>query len=385
MAGEQLFDTLIPARFIQRIHRFAVRCRLQGSKKVVDAHLPNSGRLWGILVPDAILYLSPVHRPERRLNYTAVAAEKGGKTILLHTGKTKRIARYLLENRLIPRLDGYRVVREEFPLEGSRIDLLLEKDGENLLLEVKSCTQFHEGVALFPDAPTERGHRHLQTLVQYDGPAGILFIVHDPEVSVFLPDYHTDPLFSETLYHSKDNLLIQTVCIGWDRELTLPREIREPTIPWQIYEREARNRGAYLLLFSIPEEQNLPIGALGKVIFRPGYYIYTGSAMVNLSARIRRHKRRRKVLKWHIDYLLRSADSIKPLPIVTSRRIECEISKRLKGLADWIVHGFGASDCSCSSHLFGFKTDPLLSPPFVSFLLKERMESCREVMASLYR
>jgi Uri superfamily endonuclease len=111
-------------------------------------------------------------------------------------------------------------------------------------------------------------------------------------------------------------------------------------------------KGSYVLLVENKKDQSMRIGSLGVINFRAGIYAYVGSAWNGLEARIARHRRREKKLRWHIDYFV-STPHTKIIHVETyaGKRIECrlagEISERAKGIS-----GFGCSDCSCKSHLF---------------------------------
>jgi sugar fermentation stimulation protein A len=100
----------------------------------------------------------------------------------------------------------------------------------------------------------------------------------------------------------------------------------------------------------------LRVGKLGLFTFPAGYYVYTGSAMRGLQARLDRHRRRRKKLWWHIDYLLRRARIVEVVEVPTRRRMECALNRRVLEMAGArvVVSGFGASDCRCEAHLAYF-------------------------------
>lgn len=113
--------------------------------------------------------------------------------------------------------------------------------------------------------------------------------------------------------------------------------------------------GVYILKIKLDKETKIKVGALGKQFFAPGYYFYAGTAQRNLGARVKRHYSSDKKFHWHIDYLLAEAklknDYIFDLPAAG----ECFLAKKLidKG-GKTPVKGFGASDCSCESHLLYF-------------------------------
>jgi Uri superfamily endonuclease len=140
-------------------------------------------------------------------------------------------------------------------------------------------------------------------------------------------------------------------------------------------EEQARDRGAYLIVMELGRNRRIRVGELGRVCFRKGFYVYVGSAMKNLTQRIERHRRRRKKLFWHVDYLRAAAGFRAALPVRASQRLECDIARSLKSMADWEIKGFGSSDCGCGSHLFAMETDPLRSARFHDMLRHYRTAS----------
>ncbi len=349
------------ATFLERPNRFLVRCRLEG--RTVEAFLPNPGRLRELLLPGRTVHLVREEgRPGRKTRYTAVAVERDGHPIVLHTHRTNDVARRLIELGLVPGLRGASVVRAEVGVGRSRFDFLLSHRGADLLLEVKSCTLAGERVAMFPDAVTARGARHVRELAgiaEQGTRTAVLFVVQWPRATVFMPDFHTDPGFAEALLESRRSVEIRAVSVRWERGLALLPEARALRIPWGTIEREALDRGSYLVLLHLNRPRILPIGRLGRVRFSKGFYVYVGSAMANLSRRIRRHRVLRKRIHWHLDRLRPHARLVEALPIRSSDRLECELARAIEGIADWRVPGFGCSDCRCESHLFGMTINPL--------------------------
>lgn len=374
-------DNILQAVFLKRPNRFLVRC-IADERGEVDAYLPNPGRLWELLLPGASLYLHPTMNPERtshsqrKTRFTVMAVEREGSPVFLHTHVTNQVARGLIERGAIPSLEHAQVVKGEVTRGRSRFDLLLEQDGKDLYLEVKSCTLFGNSVAMFPDAVTQRGRRHLIELAEM-GSAGIrsavLFIVHYPHVHWFMPDFHTDYEFSTAFLKVKDRVMILPVAIEWSPDLTIGPEVKNLEVPWEYLRGEIQDRGSYLLILRIDCNMALEIGQLGKLTFSKGYYLYVGSAMGNLSARIKRHLQRSKKLHWHIDYLTACTNEIIPLPIRSSRRGECEIAEALSSIMQMGPSGFGSSDCPCQTHLFFSEANPLHARGFHDVLQGFRM------------
>jgi sugar fermentation stimulation protein A len=315
--------------------------------------------------------------PDRKTCYTAVAVDRDGQPILLHTHLTNEVARYLLHERKIPGLENARMVRSEIRVGRSRFDFLLEGGNKGILLEVKSCTLVGERVAMFPDAVTERGARHLRELamISEEGLRTVfLLIVHWPFAKIFMPDVHTDLNFSQTLLRVRDRVEVIPVSVRWEEDLSLSPDVNLLNIPWDAIEEEAQDRGSYLLILNLRRDRKINVGKLGRVFFGKGFYIYVGSAMANLSKRMARHRHLRKQHHWHIDELRAGAEFHSVLAIRSSVRIECQVAKAMSEIADWSVPRFGSTDCSCDSHLFGMSGDPLHSEHFHRLLQYFRMD-----------
>ena len=113
-----------------------------------------------------------------------------------------------------------------------------------------------------------------------------------------------------------------------------------------------RDSGVYIAVFHMPRERMIRVGKLGRFRFVKGVYFYVGSAQRNTLARLERHSRKNKVLRWHIDYLSSKAEMLGVITIDGPRRLECQLAKRLGSIFELAVPRFGASDCRCGGHLF---------------------------------
>jgi sugar fermentation stimulation protein A len=369
-----LFGPTEKATFLNRPNRFTLFCRLKG--KTVRAFLPNPGRLWEMLLPGATVYLERA-QPGNFLSYTVVAVQKGHHPVMIHTHRTNDLVEHLLRRGWIPALAGAEVLKREVSRGRSRFDFHLRRSGEEILLEVKSCTLFGRKVAMFPDAVTARGKRHVEELASLaeEGKSGaVLFLICWPKADIFMPEYHTDWAFSRTLLAAKDKISIIPLAVGIGEDFSLNPPVRTLKIPWDLVRREAEDRGSYILVLHVSSSRSVEVGRLGRIQFPAGYYLYVGSAEKNLTRRLERHRRERKRFFWHIDYLRARAEVHQILPIRTSDRLECELASALKKVADWEVPGFGSSDCGCLSHLFGMRTDPLHSTEFIDVLQYFRMD-----------
>jgi len=110
--------------------------------------------------------------------------------------------------------------------------------------------------------------------------------------------------------------------------------------------------GTYIAVFMLVRRRRIRVGRLGCFDFEPGVYLYVGTAQRNLPARLERHARRKKLLRWHIDYLSTKAKMLGVMIVPGPRERECELAGELGDVYELAVPGFGASDCRCGGHLF---------------------------------
>lgn len=367
---------VVEAVFLKRINRFLVECELESA--LVRAFLPNPGRLWELLFPGVSVMLS-VDPPSctRNTAYTLLGINNNGNMIMLHTHAANHAVRWLLDNKNIPYLRDYHVKRQEYSIGQSRFDFLLRNEDNEMLLEVKSCSLFGKRIAMFPDAPSTRAARHVRELgelVETGHRGSVLFLVQSSSPDFFLPDFHTDPLFSEILYQNRHTIDIKAISVSWDEKMFLSKQVSELEIPWYIYESDSGNKGCYMVILKLKNDMYEKVGNLGEIHFRKGFYIYVGSAFKNMNSRIARHRSKRKRMYWHIDYLRNIADVVQIIPIRTATDLECSLAARISAVAEWKIPFFGGADCNCSSHLFGMSFDPLDNREFINALIYFRID-----------
>ena len=196
----------LEGRLIRRYQRFFAEVELPDGERLV-AHCPNTGSLLGCLVPGSPVWLRDSGNPARKLRFTWQAVRIGGTWINVDTSLPNRVVAEAASDptsALVPEFAGYGSVRREVPYgRGSRIDLLLE-DGRRppCYVEVKSTTLAEDGTALFPDAVTERGTKHLGELARL-ARRGIraiqFFFVSRDDVERFRPADAIDPVYARAL------------------------------------------------------------------------------------------------------------------------------------------------------------------------------------------
>lgn len=200
---EPLGGPLAPARLVERPNRFLVRARREDG--VVEAHLPNPGRLEELMVAGRRLRLRPEVGADRKTDWTAVLVETpgGGGWVSLDTTLPNRLVGRALRRGWIDELAGWSPEGAEVTLGESRLDFVLAGGERRLALEVKSVTLVREGVGRFPDAVTARGTRHVRELAGLAGRAGweaaVLFVAQRPDVERVVADEAIDPDFAAAL------------------------------------------------------------------------------------------------------------------------------------------------------------------------------------------
>jgi sugar fermentation stimulation protein A len=367
---------LVPAQFVYRPNRFVVHITVQ--EKADTASLPNPGKLGELLHPGAVLWVYSTKDTSNRHPWRVAAVETAdNRVIMLDTQVTNRVAEVFLQRKMIPALAEYTIEKREYTCGKSRFDFLLKRGQEKLILEVKSCTLFHKTTAMFPDAVTSRGARHVSELARLSRQgyrAAVLFMVHGGHLNRFSPEFHTDPVFARTLYDARKDISIYAQSLSWSGDLQHVSSAEALTTDWRAYETHGADSGIYLVLLKNEEDQTVCIGSRGDIFFKRGYYFYVGSAKKNLAARIQRHTRRRKNMHWHVDYLRDKTSVIQVFPIRLQGEYECRLAQDIRAVSQSAVAGFGSSDCSCESHLFYFSYNPQNAPAFQRILLKYRME-----------
>jgi sugar fermentation stimulation protein A len=188
------------AVFLERPNRFLACIEVDGKRE--EAHVPDPGRLTELLIPGTRVRLRSAPAPGRRTAWDMIGVKCPQGWVNIDSRLSNLLfAEALMEGRLAEFSAGSHI-RPEYRYGASRLDFLLECGGPPCLVEVKGCTLVVEGTALFPDAPTLRGSRHLEELVRAAGEgyrACMVMVVKHPGGRVFAPHESTDPLFASNL------------------------------------------------------------------------------------------------------------------------------------------------------------------------------------------
>ena len=187
---------LVKAIFRNRANRFIAEVEIDG--EIVRAHLPNTGRCKELLIDGVTVYLKPSDNPNRKTKYSLHLIENNGALVAMYSQQASKIVIDAILNGKV---------------KNSRIDIYLanldEDDNpiDETYVEVKSVTLIKDGIAQFPDAPTERGRKHLEELISLkkEGIRSVVFfLIEHPNGNSFRPNWENDPEFSQTLNKAYD-------------------------------------------------------------------------------------------------------------------------------------------------------------------------------------
>lgn len=199
------YNKIISARFVSRPNRFVAYVKIDGIETAV--HVKNTGRCRELLLPDSVVYLEDFtdNPRNRKLMYDLIAVEKGSLLINMDSQAPNKVVCEALENSIIclPDMGNLTSIRPEKTYGESRFDFYIEdENGQKGFIEVKGVTLENDGIASFPDAPTERGVKHIDELIKAKNEgynSYILFVVQMSGMKYLIPNDTTHKAFGDAL------------------------------------------------------------------------------------------------------------------------------------------------------------------------------------------
>lgn len=190
-------ENIVSGKFIARPNRFIAHIEIDGQTEI--CHVKNTGRCRELLQPGAVVYCADCLSEKRKTRYDLIAVQKGDRLINMDS----QIPNYAVKQWLSAgNLGELHRIKPETVFGASRFDFSFEKDGKLSFLEVKGVTLENDGICAFPDAPTQRGTRHLRELAklcQEGYGAYVLFVIQMENVKYLHPNDSTDPVFGQAL------------------------------------------------------------------------------------------------------------------------------------------------------------------------------------------
>lgn len=192
------YDNIRSGIFKDRPNRFIANVEIEG--EICVCHVKNTGRCRELLVPGAEVYVTESSNPSRKTRFDLVAVKKGKRLFNIDSQAPNKVVFEWLKKG--EAFDNIKAIKPEYKYNNSRFDFYVETNNEKVLIEVKGVTLEKDGVLLFPDAPTERGLRHIRELclAKKDGyKTQIIFVVQTDRAKYFTPNAQTHPEFCKAL------------------------------------------------------------------------------------------------------------------------------------------------------------------------------------------
>ena len=221
----QFKQELQPGILIKRYKRFLADIEL-ADKKRLTIHCPNTGSMLGCSEPGSPVMISRSDNPGRKYPHTLEMVQAGSTWVGVNTSLTNKLVREALEKRKVKefgRLDS--IVQEVKTSAHTRLDFVMEREGARIYMEVKNCSLAENRVAMFPDAVTARGTKHLHELAalkEQGHKAAVFFCVQRSDADCFMPAHHIDPVYAKTLA----NVMSKGVMILAYQADVSPKEIK---------------------------------------------------------------------------------------------------------------------------------------------------------------
>ena len=217
---------VVEGRLIKRPNRFLGVVDINGIH--VEAFIPNPGRMHELMVPGKRVYLRLAIGNGRKTQYNLIGVEHAGVLVSIDSILPNRFMKRMLHEHKLEMFSGYEMVVPEPRYYNGRFDFKLEGLNGITLIEVKSCTLVEDGRAIFPDAPTKGGAKHMRHLARaltekIADKAAVVFVIQRPDVRVFSPNDPTDPEFANALRSASMTgvkmYALKTKVVDWDLQL----------------------------------------------------------------------------------------------------------------------------------------------------------------------
>lgn len=198
------YKNIIKAVFIDRPNRFIARCEI--NEQVEMVHVKNTGRCKELLIPGTTVFLEKFNAQTRKTNYDLISVIKGNRIINIDSQAPNKIfLEWAKSGKFLPDI---LLIKPEYRFLNSRFDFYIETPFKKIFIEIKGATLENNGVVMFPDAPTQRGLKHISELIEvkkkgYE--AYIIFVIQMENAKYFMPNYITHKAFADKLKECDDN------------------------------------------------------------------------------------------------------------------------------------------------------------------------------------
>lgn len=222
------YESIVHGIFKNRFNRFVAEVVINGTMELV--HVKNTGRCKELLISGVDVLLEHVDNPNRKTNYSLIAVNKNGTWINMDSLAPNKVVFEGIQSGKIADFGEVKQLKREVTFQSSRFDLYYENDVEKGFVEVKGVTLEKDGIAMFPDAPTTRGTKHVRELIdaiEEGYAATILFVVQMKGCHTFVPNAEMDPAFAEALMDANQQgvRILVYDCIVGENKLVIDQPV----------------------------------------------------------------------------------------------------------------------------------------------------------------
>jgi sugar fermentation stimulation protein A len=336
-------EILQKATLVKRINRFVAEVLLNNEK--INVYVPNTGRLSELALPGTDVLLSPINA---KYKYKILYMINRSYPVMIDSTYSNRLFHSLLKEKKVPGLEKYSSIKSEPVYGNHRFDFLLKDENGEKFIELKSCTLFHNRTGAFPDAVSSRASEHVKELAE-SGIGELMFLVLKNDIEKFIPNYHTDFLFYETLKLNKDKIKIRALTVQYDNDLKI-QSLKE--IPVIIPEVEPK--GIFLLILFNPVDT---VSSDGEVL-EQGYYIYCNRSELNVFKSITSIKKKNGISSILPGKQFSNLKIISDLPVIATSTTIDDIEIRLIQRGGVFILADEQNGSNTCSNLIYYKTNP---------------------------
>lgn len=215
------YKDIVEGIFIKRINRFIAEVKINNI--IQKVHVKNTGRCKELFIEGTKIYLQQSNNPERKTKYSLISIYKGNKLINIDSQIPNFVVYEGIKSGLISEFNDISYIKKEKKYNNSRFDIYYKrKNGKEGFIEIKGVTLENNGTAMFPDAPTSRGRKHINEMIQavkegYEG--NIFFLIQMDGINKFISNDKTDPEFGKALriaYKSRVNVFVYNSIVTKD-------------------------------------------------------------------------------------------------------------------------------------------------------------------------
>jgi len=337
-------EKLLKATLVKRINRFVAEVTFNNEK--LNVYVPNTGRLSELALPGTEVLLSPINA---KYKFKVLYMINRSYPVMIDSTYSNRLFHLLLKEKKVPGYEHYSSIKSEPVYGNHRFDFLLTDETGKKFIELKSCTLFHNRTGAFPDAVSSRASEHVKALAE-SGIGELIFFVLKNDIEMFIPNYHTDFIFYQTLNLYKDKINIRALTVHYNEDLKIQSLSEIPVIIPDV-----KPEGIFLLILFNPEGT---VNDNGEIL-EQGFYIYCGFDNVNVFKSIAVIKRKNGISSILAGNQFSKMKIISDLPIVSTSISIDDVKSKLLNHSGSIVPACKQNNCITDNQLIYYKTNPV--------------------------